>query len=81
MTGQEANTLIEVGATDRLRKKLKRMAIPERLSALQNCMPIVNTSNRNLRFFRDNFSVELGAILECQGDLQKATEMVRNSID
>lgn len=81
MTGQEANTLIEVGATDRLRKKLKRMAIPERLAALQNCMPIVGNNNKNLRFFRDNFSVELGAILQAEGDLTKATELVRNSTD
>ena len=79
MTGAEINGLINVGATDRVRQKLKRMGLKDRLYTLQKCIPYVNATTESLRFFRENFSQELGAIMMSPEDLEKAERLYRSA--
>jgi hypothetical protein len=79
MKAQEVNQLLRFGAKDRVRKKLKRLAIPERMVSLNDCIPIVKQSPTNLKFFKENFSVELGAIMLAEGDLDQAVKLYNSA--
>jgi hypothetical protein len=79
MTGLEIHSLIQAGATDRARKKLKRMGMSDRLKTLKDCIPYVNADSRNLKFFKENFAVELGAIYAADHDLEKAETLYRSA--
>ena len=79
MKAFEINQLLSYGATDRVRKKLKRLAIPERMVSLNDCIPIVKQSPLHLKFFKENFSVELGAIMMANGNLDEAVKLYQNS--
>jgi hypothetical protein len=79
MTGLEINNLIQVGATDLARKKLKRMGMTDRLKTLNDCVPYVNESPKSLKFFQENFSKELGAIMMAERDLEKAETLYRSA--
>lgn len=79
MTGSEINDLIRVGATDRVRKKLKRMGLKDRLKVLHKCIPYVNVTTESLKFFKENFSLELGAIMMASEDLDKAESLYRSA--
>ena len=59
MTGQEIEALLKYGAIDKARKHLKRLAIPQRMKLLQECIPTVNGTTESLKFFKENFSVEI----------------------
>jgi hypothetical protein len=74
MKALEIRQLLVAGASDRVRKKLKRLALPERMSALQGCIQagLINESPINLKFFKENFIDEIGSILLSEGDLVKA---------
>lgn len=80
MKGIEINSLLQAGASDRVRKKLKRMGLSDRLKSLHSCVPYVNVTPTNLKFFKENFSVELGAIMAAKEDLIKAEELYRTAI-
>jgi hypothetical protein len=77
MNATQINNLIESGATDNVRQKLKRMGIGERLRTLSKCIPNVDQSGRSLMFFRENFAKEIGAILMAEDDLSKAELLFR----
>lgn len=77
MTGTEIHTLLQAGATDRVRKKLIRMGIRDRLITLDNCIPYIKASPVNLGFFRKNFSVELGALISAERNITKAERLYR----
>ena len=77
MNATQINTLIETGATDIVRKKLKRMGIGDRLKTLNNCIPNVTQSGASLKFFRENFAKEIGAVIMSEGDLAKAELLFR----
>lgn len=79
MRVEEINQLLRFGAKDRVRKKLKRLAIPERMTSLNDCIPIVKQSPINLKFFKENFSVELGAIMLAEGDLDQAVKLYNSA--
>ena len=79
MRVEEINQLLRFGAKDRVRKKLKRLAIPERMVSLNDCIPIVKQSPVNLKFFKENFSVELGAIMLAEGDLDRAVKLYNSA--
>jgi hypothetical protein len=79
MRVEEINQLLRFGAKDRVRKKLKRLAIPERMVSLNDCIPIVKQSPANLKFFKENFSVELGAIMLAEGDLDQAVKLYNSA--
>jgi len=79
MRVEEINQLLRFGAKDRVRKKLKRLAIPERMVSLNDCIPIVKQSPVNLKFFKENFSVELGAIMLAEGDLDQAVKLYNSA--
>jgi hypothetical protein len=80
MKTQEIKMLLDMGAKDRVRKYLKRLAIPERMKALEGCLPLVKQSPSNLKFFKESFSSELGAILMSDGDLEKAVTLYRSAL-
>jgi hypothetical protein len=79
MTGQEIETLLRYGAVDRARKHLKRLAIPQRMKLLRECIPTVNVTTESLKFFKENFSVEIGALMIAEQDLDKAVSLYRTS--
>jgi hypothetical protein len=79
MNSYDIDKLIEIGATDRVRKYLKKLAIDQRMKALNKCIPLIKVSKGNLKFFRENFSSEIGAILISEGDLSRAEELYRSS--
>jgi len=79
MNSTEINVLIEIGATDRVRKKLKRLAIPDRMKLLYKCIPYINSTPKNLKFFKENFSKEIGALILVNNDINKATDLYRQA--
>jgi hypothetical protein len=72
---QEVNQLLRYGAQDRVRKKLKKLALPERMKSLSACIPFVKASQQSLKFFKENFSAEIGAILIAEGDIDRAVSL------
>jgi hypothetical protein len=81
MTTQEVNSLLQVGAKGKVRQYIKKLGIPQRMQFLAGCIPLVKQSQSNLKFFKENFSVEIGAILTAEGDVSKATELYRTAKD
>lgn len=79
MTASEILNLINIGATDHLRMKLKKYGIEERMRVLSLCIPHVKDSGRSLKFFKENFSVELGALVVAEGDIEKAVSLYKNA--
>ena len=79
MKSHEIDQLIRFGATDRARKKLKKLAIKPRLNCLRDCIPMVKKSGAHTKFFAENFRVELGAIMMAEGDLDRAEELYQSS--
>ena len=79
MTGPEISTLLRYGANDRVRKYLKKLAINQRLKILQDCVPYVNATQSSLKFFKENFAVEIGAIMAAEQDLEKAETLYRTA--
>lgn len=81
MNGPEMTSLIEMGATDSLRSKLKRYGIADRMKHLAQAIPFVGQSEKTLEFFRENFSQEIGALLLSGSDTVRATALYKaNSI-
>lgn len=80
MTGREISNLINLGAVDRVRNKLKRQGIGDRLATLNDCIPYVTKTKANLAFFKKHFATELGAIMEAENDLEKAEELYRKAV-
>jgi len=75
MNGQEIDTLIRFGATDRARKHLKRLGMAARMKTLKDCIPNVNATSESLKFFKDNFSREIGALMMAELDIEKAVRL------
>ena len=75
MKANEVNQLLGLGAMDRVRKKIKKLTIIERMKLLNSCIPIVKSTPHNLKFFKENFSTEIGAILIANGDINKAASL------
>jgi len=75
MTGQDIDSLIRYGATDRVRKNLKRLGMKARMRILQECIPNVNASPESLKFFKENFSKEIGALMMAEQDIDKAVSL------
>lgn len=55
--------LIEIGAKDRARLYLKKLALKERLPLLHECFPYINSPKR-IEFFGDHFKADLVALSE-----------------
>jgi hypothetical protein len=79
MKATEVNSLLRAGAYDRLRKKLKRMAIPDRIDSLNDSFHLVDMNAGSLKFFKENFSIEIGALIVAERDLRKAVELYANA--
>lgn len=75
MNVSKVNQLIAVGATDRVRAYLKRLALKERLPVLHECIPYVNATPSNLRFFQENFANEIGALIQADYDYARAERL------
>lgn len=71
--------LINVGATDRLRKKLKKFGMNERMIHLQKCIPFIKDSKRYIKFFKENFSAEIGALVIADGDIDVAVDIYKKA--
>ena len=79
MKTQDIQVLLESGAYDRLRQKLKRLSIGPRFKVLRDCIPLVKANPQTIKFFQKNFSVEIGAILMADDDLEKAEALYRSA--
>ena len=75
MTAIEIIRLVRVGAQDKARLSLKKLSLRDRLPLLHDCMPYVTESPANLKFFRDNFAQEFGALNVAQFDYERAEEV------
>lgn len=72
--------LIENGAVDKPRTILKKMAMKERMNALMDLWMVINKSPRHLKFFKENFSVELGALIKAEYNTDEAVKIYKGSI-
>jgi transcription initiation factor TFIIIB Brf1 subunit/transcription initiation factor TFIIB len=79
MNGQEIDTLIRFGATDKARRHLKRLGMNARMKLLQDCIPNVNATEKSLKFFKENFSREIGALMMAEQDIDKAVVIYNNA--
>jgi hypothetical protein len=75
MNGTEIDTLIRFGATDKARRYLKKLGMKSRMSVLQDCIPNVNATPASLKFFKENFSREIGALMMSDHNIDKAVEL------
>lgn len=75
MRAQEASALVNIGAGDRVRQYLKRLSLKERLPLLHDLIPYVDTTPQSLKFFRENFSQEIGALISVGYDYEKAEKL------
>lgn len=79
MTPQQIANLVNQGAEHEVRIRLKKLSLKDRLPKLWDIAPFVNSTPRTLKFFRENFSQELGAVMMAQGDFEKAERLYRQS--
>ena len=77
MTAFELNNLIGLGALDKVRSSLKRLSLKERLPLLVELIPYVNSTPAHLKFFRDHFANEIGALIQAGMDLDRAERLYR----
>jgi hypothetical protein len=75
MRAQEASALVNMGAESRVRQYLKRLSLKERLPLLHDLIPYVDSTPMSLKFFRDNFSQEIGALISAKYDYEKAERL------
>ena len=75
MRAQEASALVNMGAGGKVRQHLKRLSLKERLPLLHDLIPYVDTTPQSLKFFRDNFSQEIGALISAKYDYEKAEKL------
>jgi hypothetical protein len=78
MKTQETLHLINIGATDQVRARLKKLAIEDRMKTLKELIPIVTATPETLSFFRKNFSAEIGAVIMAD-DVTAAAKLYRAS--
>lgn len=75
MSPQQIVNLVNAGAYHPVRSHLKRLSLKDRLPKLWELSPYVNQTPARLHFFRENFSLELGALMMAQGDFEKAEKL------
>jgi hypothetical protein len=75
MRANEIHALINMGAGDRVRQYLKKLSLKDRLPVLHDLIPYVDQTPGNLKFFRDHFSVEIGALISAKYDYEKAEKL------
>lgn len=75
MTGQDIDSLIRYGATDRVRRHLKKLGMNARMKLLKDCIPNVNATTESLKFFKENFAKEIGALMMAEQDIDKAVDL------
>ena len=79
MKAEYLTGLIEAGGTDFARKYLKKQPIPQRMELLKEVFHTVNGSPKRLKFYRDNFAIELGALSKGEMNCDKAVELYRRA--
>jgi hypothetical protein len=75
MRADKAINLIKVGAQDTVRQYLKRLSLRDRLPVLHEMVPYVNDTPENLKFFRNHFSQEIGALIAAEYDYTRAEKI------
>jgi hypothetical protein len=75
MTAIEIHRLIQAGAQLKVRQYLKKLSLKDRIPLLHECMPWVAETPANLKFFRDNFAQEFGALSAAAFDYVRAEEI------
>jgi hypothetical protein len=75
MRAQEASALVNIGAEAKVRQYLKRLSLKERLPLLHDLIPYIEGNPKNIKFFRDNFSQEIGSLIAASYDYEKAEKI------
>jgi hypothetical protein len=75
MRAQEASALVNMGAGDRVRQHLKRLSLKDRIPLLHDLIPYVDQTPQSLKFFREHFSQEIGALISAKYDYEKAEKL------
>lgn len=79
MQANQISLLLEVGAQDRVRLYLKKLALKERLPLLHACFPYINTPAK-VRFLQDHFAVEVVSLVACGQDYAAAEGQYRQRV-
>ena len=75
MTAIEIIGLVRVGAQDKARLKIKKLSLKERLPLLHQCMPYIPENPATMKFFKENFSQEIGAMSAAGYDYVRAEQI------
>lgn len=75
MRAPQIHALINMGAGNTVRQYLKKLSLKDRLPALHDLIPYVDQTPENLKFFRDHFSQEIGALISAKYDYVKAEKL------
>jgi hypothetical protein len=75
MRVQQMVHLINQDAPLQVRQYLKRLSLKERLPVLHDLIPYVNETPKNLKFFREHFSQEIGSLISAKYDYEKAEKI------
>ncbi len=67
--------LINAGATGQVRQYFKKLSLKDRLPELHNVIPYLSDTPANLKFFREHFSQEIGALIAAGYDYEKAEKI------
>jgi hypothetical protein len=75
MRAQQISHLIGVGATQKVRQHLKKLSLKDRLPLLHDIIPYVKDTPENMKFFREHFSQEIGALIAAQYNYELAEKI------
>lgn len=75
MQAFELNNLIKIGATHKVRQHLKKLSLKDRLPLLHELIPYVKETPAHLKFFHENFSNEIGALIQAEMDYTAAENL------
>ena len=75
MRAAQLNGLLLSGAESTVRQHLKKLSLKDRLPVLHDLIPYVDQTPQNLKFFRDHFSQEIGALVSAKYDYEKAERL------
>jgi hypothetical protein len=79
MTPEQIHNLIQVGGEERCRLYLKKLALPQRMETLRQIIPWVKETPKSLKFYYQNFAIEIGALLKADYDIEQAVQLYRRS--
>jgi hypothetical protein len=79
MTAYQLNSLIQIGAGQRVRAYLKTLSLKVRLPLLHELIPYITESQGGLKFFHEHFAQEIGALLRTKYNYDEAERLYNSA--